>query len=316
VSIFSSSPQRLGPGPLQTYSTLTELTRNPSWTRLPYEKNWFLFSPSTSTTYIHYTLTPNSRTFAKLIGGGLSTKNLTSQQERSCLLDISEQEISQQPALANGTWHQATPALKLILCNRKDKNCIASNRNTIFFAGIHRKHTNQLGLPVRYERYFFVWSASPPFSVLGISAHPVLFANETMTGWNAQETWDDMLSTSKDYYPKSGNTDAKDTTSRPPDPSPGPISQARRMIPPEIAEGKNGPLPQYQSHWAKFTHTTTIAYAHHLDVDIQDKSVGYLDDGVIVSIGVEDQGQVFARVRAVKLLSGLRICPDFAESTS
>jgi hypothetical protein len=36
---FTSSPRGLGPGPLMTYSTLTELTRNPASTRKSYEKN-------------------------------------------------------------------------------------------------------------------------------------------------------------------------------------------------------------------------------------------------------------------------------------
>ncbi|ESZ90560.1 hypothetical protein SBOR_9056 [Sclerotinia borealis F-4128] len=261
--VFSSSPKRFG-GPLKSYPVLTELTRNPPETRRSYEKNWFIFSPTPSSSYVHYELTSSKRTFAKLIGSGFTTANLTDPNEISCLVDATPEEISLNRYMANATWHQATPALKLILCTRSDTTCISETPDTVFIAAIHRKHKNHLDLPIRYERYFIMWAATPPFSMLAISQHPILFANETTTGWTAEESWDD-------------NAEA--------------LLEGRRF-------------------WAKLTYTTTIAYAWSKeDGDIRNKGTGFLDDEVILSVGVDDHDQVYGRVVVSELLQCLRICP-------
>ncbi|TEY59659.1 hypothetical protein BOTCAL_0189g00120 [Botryotinia calthae] len=261
--IFSSSPKSFG-GPLKSYPVLTELTRNPRETRRSYEKNWFIFSPTPSSSYVHYELTSSQRTFAKLIGNGFTTTNLTDQNEISCLIDATPEEITLNRYMANATWHQATPALKLILCTRSNNSCILETPDTVFIAAIHRKHKNVLDLPIRYERYFVMWAATPPFSMLAISQHPILFANETTTGWTSDESWDD---------------------------APEALSEGRGL-------------------WAKLTYTTTIAYAwNREDGDIKDKGVGYLDDEILLSVGVDDHDQVYGRVLVFELLQCLRICP-------
>ncbi|CZS96643.1 uncharacterized protein RAG0_05894 [Rhynchosporium agropyri] len=188
---FSSSPRRLGPGPLMSYPTLTELTRNPASTRQSYEKNWVLFFPSPSTSYLQYELNSTTRTFAQLIGGGLTTQNLTDRLEEPCLSD-QHNETETDVFTMNSTWHQATPALKLVLCVRSNTSCHADNFSTVFFAGIQRKHNNGFGLPLRYERYFVIWSAAFPFSMLAVSQLPMLMANETNRGWKTDEMWDDV----------------------------------------------------------------------------------------------------------------------------
>ncbi|KAF4633118.1 hypothetical protein G7Y89_g4998 [Cudoniella acicularis] len=161
--VVGSLPKRLGPGPLMLYPTLTELTRNPPSTRQSYEKNWVVFSPSSTSSYLQYDLNSSTRTFAKLVGGGLTTPNMTDQSEKSCLHDPTLEEVKSRHYNLNSTWHQATPALKLILCSRSSASCIADIGNTVFFAAIQRK-----------------------------IKHPILFANETTFGWTAEETWDDV----------------------------------------------------------------------------------------------------------------------------
>lgn len=262
--ILSSSPKWPGPGPLVSYLEFTELTRNPPETRQSYEKNWLIFSPTPSSSYVQYEMTSSQRTFAKLIGGGLTTTNLTDPTELPCLVDASASGASMDNYMTNGTWHQATPALKLILCNLSDSSCNAETSNTVFFAAIHRKHKNHLKLPIRYERYFVVWASVSPFNMLAVSQHPMLFSNETATGWTAEESWDD--------------------------------------VPEAVEEGRG--------FWAKFTYTTTIAYAWDREEgDVREKGVGYLDDEVILSVGIDDSYQVYGRVLVSELLQCLRICP-------
>jgi hypothetical protein len=204
------------------------------------------------------------RTFAKLIGGGLTTPNMTDPVEEPCLLDPSVAEIEGGHYNENSTWHQATPSLKLILCTRSNSTCNAESADTVFFAAIHRKHLNVWGLPVRYERYIVVWSTTPPFNMLAVSRYPLLMANETTFGWTAEETWDD-------------------------------VPEARL---------------ENRGLWGRITYTTTIAYAWGREEgDMREKGTGYLDDEVILSVGVDDEGQVYGKVLVSDLLQCLRVCP-------
>jgi hypothetical protein len=223
-----------------------------------------MFSPSPSTSYVQYELNATARTFAQLIGGGLTTTNETDPTEVPCLSDPTPEEVMDAHFMANASWHQATPALKLILCTRSNSTCIAQSRDTVFFAAIQRKHVNGYGLPVRYERYFVVWSATPPFNMLAISQHPIVLANEINRGWTPQEIWDDN---------------------------------------PESNSGN-------RTEWGQFTYTTTIAYAWgREESDIREKGTGYLDDQVILSVGIDDQDGLYARVKVSELLQCLKICP-------
>ncbi|PMD35427.1 hypothetical protein L207DRAFT_637792 [Hyaloscypha variabilis F] len=261
---FSSSPRRLGPGPLMSYPTLTELTRNPLRTRRSYEKNWVMFSPSPSTSYLQYELNSTTRTFAQLIGAGLTTTNETDPLEESCLSEPTPDEVDSGHFMAGASWHQATPALKLVLCTRTNSTCINNSEESVFFAAIHRKHVNGYGLPERYERYFVVWSATRPFNMLAVSQHPILLRNETNRGWTPEEIWDDVLE----------------------------------------ARSEN------RTYWGQFTYTTTIAYAWgREESDIREKNNGYLDDEVILSVGIDDQNGLYAKVKVSELLQCLKICP-------
>lgn len=258
-----------------SYPTLTELTRNPADTRFAIEKNWMFFF-SNSGAYIHYELSPHGcRTFAKLLGNGLTTTNLTDPLEQPCLKDVALDEPDE--IKKGGTWHQATNSLRLVLCNRGDADCKPNADNTVFFAIVHRKHPNYLKLPLRYERYFIVWSAVPPFSMLGISQHPILLANETASGWSAEQNWDDD--------PLNAQL----------------VKQARK-------NGEEGFVGK--DYWAYFTYTVSIAYAWGRKGDEAIwKNTGFLDDEVILGIGIDDKGQGFARVKARELLQCLRACP-------
>ncbi|KAL8690168.1 MAG: hypothetical protein Q9224_004470, partial [Gallowayella concinna] len=194
-NLLASSPAHPSLVPLKSYPTLTELTRNPPSTRSTIEKNWLPFFTESGESYIHYDLSHptntsiRGRTFAKLLGNGFTTTNLTDPLELPCLIDEDDKDAD--PVKRGGTWHQATNSLRLILCNRTDPKCQASDENTVFFAVIHRKFPNYLDLPLRYERYFMVWSATPPFGLVGISKHPILMANETVSGWTESQNWDD-----------------------------------------------------------------------------------------------------------------------------
>lgn len=183
--LLSSPPDRFTLGPLKSYPTLTELTRNPASDRGQIEKNWMIFYTSSGESYIHHDLPntrggPRGRTFAKLLGNALITPNLTDPLESLCLQELGEKEPDK--TKQGGRWHQATNSLRVGLCNRSDKGCVATPTNQVFLSLVHRKYANYLKLPLRYERYFVVWEARPPFHMLGVSKHLILMANENSFG--------------------------------------------------------------------------------------------------------------------------------------
>ena len=252
-----------------------------------------LFFPPNGEAYIHYDLPPikpgkQGRTFAKLLGNGLTTTNLTDPLEQPCLQELTEQEEPDDKKLG-GKWHQATNSLRLILCNRSDPKCKATAANTVFFALVHRKFPNYFKLPLRYERFFIVWSGTPPFGMVAVSRHPILMANETAGGWTAAENWED------DAF------------------SPSNLSRSNNSVN-ATEQGSEKTL------WGGFTYTVSIAYGWgrqprkgSLGDESEDMHVGYLDDDVVLGIGVDDAGSVFSRVQAGELVQCMRACPGRVE---
>jgi hypothetical protein len=362
--LIGSQPGQHSSGPSISYGQLTELTRNPASTRAAIEKNWFLFFPTPSTAYIHYDLSPpplpitskpayleplpehappvrrealqeapstNStrrppfgRTFAKLLGNGSghTTPNLTSPLEEPCLTNEPD-SLGE-----HGHWHQATNALKLIPCRRGEASgAHCEVGRSVHFAIMHRKFSNVWDLPLRYERYFVLWDARPPFQMRAMSQYPVLVWNETASGWSGRENWalemeeerleEDVMgyrSTVRvdrlnirimngSFYPT--NSTANSTTA--------------------VDEDEDARLPKDRGHgskrenWAYFTYTPSIAWAWRPQSAFADGedvleslNVGYLDDEVIIGIGMGDTEQTFARAKAETLLQCLRVCPGMS----
>lgn len=247
-----------------SYDALTEVTRNPPDSRSEIEKNWMLFSDRHST-YVHYDIGP--RTFAQLLGGGLTTPNLTDPFEIPCLGHGTAPDLTSE--WRDSSWHQGTNSLQLILCERGDRFCKQSPDNTVFWSLIHQKHESEI-YGLRYERFFIVWSSSPPFHMLAISRLPIIFADESVNGYPPEASWDD--------------------------------DEENAQMLEELGMGKG--------EYAKFTYTPSIAYSWgRLEDAPQDKNIGYLDDEVILGIGIEDRGQAYVRALVKDLLQCLRLCP-------
>lgn len=105
-------------------------------------------------------------------------------------------------------------------------------------------------------------------------------ANETASGWSPSENWAD-------------------------DPANAQVVEATKRTGNTTSEPFGG-----KNFWAYFTYTVSISYAWGRDSDeVEGKNVGYLDDDVLLAIGIDDMGQGFARVRAADLVQCLRACP-------
>ena len=138
------------------------------------EKNWLLFFSPDYGTYAQYELSPGKRTFAKLIGNGYVTQNLTSPLEAPCLgfpypitLNPGTGHEPRSGIKKDG-WHQATNSLRLVLCDRGDLECQGVDGMEVFIAVVQRKRHNRLGLVSRYERVVVVWEGKPPFRMVGV----------------------------------------------------------------------------------------------------------------------------------------------------
>ena len=133
-----------------------------------------------------------------------------------------------------------------------------------------------------------VWASTPPFGMIGVSRHPILMANETARGWSEDQNWEDDPFPVPTRYEKSANA---------------------------TEDGK--------PYWAEFTYTVSIAYAWGRQPrkgsagdESEDMHVGYLDDEVVLGIGVDDAGSVFSRVKAAELVQCMRACPGRLEKRS
>ena len=118
--------------------------------------------------------------------------------------------------------------------------------------------------------------------------------NETASGWPASQNWAD------------NSTNAA-------------IVAATKKDNPNATEPFGG-----NDYWAYFTYTVSMSYAWgrpprrgQAGDEAQDMHVGYLDDEVVLGIGVDDKGQAFSKVRAENLVQCLRACPGrrMAEET-
>lgn len=244
------------------------------------------------------------RSISKLTSHGQTTPNLTSPHEPPCL----PPSFFTDPLGMPGHFHQSTPALTLILCDRstlspssssssstntnKDTNptpsCATGTPQTwtqsgraVHFTLVHRKFSDgALGMPLRYERWAVVWEGRYPFRLLAVSRHPVAFAGELVRPWMRAENG---LGDDDDDGERAGDAGFTYTTS---------VAWAWRPASAVVVAGVEDEERGGQD-------------AEHL----ARLGVGFLGDEVIVGVGIDDIGQAVVRVKVDELLSCLRLCP-------
>ncbi|KAI1612227.1 hypothetical protein EDD36DRAFT_279213 [Exophiala viscosa] len=322
-----------GTGPLMSYSHLTEITRNPWSSRSSVEKNWVMWFPNRDDAYVHYdmlghvpdknstastrknetkigtrTRLQGGRTFAKLIGNGFTTTNLTHPDELPCLSSGFDMVTDADNLGNTGHWHQGSNALRLILCTRAqarsgtcDEEDAVEDGRSVHVAVMHRKFSNKMDLPLRYERYGVVWDGRPPFQVLTVSRWPILTRNERAKPWTVAENWPEE------------NTGWNGTDM-------GTMLAKRMKAGRGHASGDTG---DFRTE-ASFTYTPSLAWAwspHSAGIgdegeeqdDVETMArlgVGYLGDELLVGIGLDDVRQAFAKIKVDDLLQCMRLCPS------
>ncbi|KAK9367467.1 hypothetical protein V1509DRAFT_626736 [Lipomyces kononenkoae] len=227
-SVYPSLRYRVTRGLLNQYPTVMELTRKEG--RDPIEKNYLMFfDAETGAGYVQYEIGHGYRHFARLVGNGLTTSNMTSPFEVSCITE-------------DATWHQATNAIKVVLCDYGE--CEPEPENTVYLAFLHKKEIPE-EWKVQYKRYVAVWKSTAPFEMVGFGSKHVRFDNE--------DEWEQKFN----------------------------------------VEGK-------------FLYTVSIAWETNMN-----RYEGYLNENVIISLGVGDHGNAAVVMPVGDLMTCLRSCSHY-----
>lgn len=279
------------------------------------------------------------RTLAQLTSHAHTTTNLTSPFEQPCL-DLLSPEIHTDALGNKGKWHQSTPSLRLILCTRAQfaartcspldseatehkslhhdeyDNLLRQEGMIVHFSIVHRKFSNIWDLPMRYERYFLVWEARRPFQTIGMSRWPVLFGVERARPWSREEDlgWDlrqkrqDRKGEEDDYH----NLDEEEKSS---------IGGQEEWEEAADSRGERKMRQEQEDSGFYFTYTPSLSWAWRSSAGEEhivygrgheDLGTGYLDEEVIIGIGMDDHAQGFVRVHVQDVLGCMRLCPSVA----
>ena len=178
------------------------------------------------------------------------------------------------------------------------------------FAIMHRKFSNELNLPLRYERYVVVWEGREPFQNLGVSRFPLAMKNEWVKPWTEEENWPEV----RQRETRWSNVTTKD----------GEEVRNERIVrrAGSGTEGAETEEEDFDKSSAYFTYTPSLAWTwrphsaapnqEEEDDDIEYMSqlgTGYLGEDVIVGICLDDVKQACAKVKVDDLLQCLRLCP-------
>ncbi|KPI42491.1 uncharacterized protein AB675_9827 [Cyphellophora attinorum] len=219
----------------------------------------------------------------------IALPNVTHPDEPPCLLPpdmlSSLQSQSQSSSRARrASTHQSTPALRLILCPSRS-SCLGTEQEwldtgrEVHFSIVHRKlhPVNALGLVERggYERWVVIWEGRSPGRIVATGKHAVVFQGEVFDEGRDEKEMGFVYTTS--------------------------VSWAWRV------ESNAG-----RSDKEEDEDESDFAF---LDGDMPHLSglgTGFLDDEVILGIGIDDVRQAVVRVKVEELLACLTLCPGIS----
>lgn len=273
------------------------------------------------------------RTLAKLTGNGFTTRNLTSPHEQPCFTS-SAHERDKLGQL--GHWHQGSNALRLLLCTRAEarmgqcgEDDAVDDGRSIHFAVVHRKFSNVIDLPLRYERYVLVWESRKPFKMIGVSQFPLLMRDEWARPWSEEENWPGRESDGG--RKNGGNWTMHEHVGSKHGRRKGTVHEEGSHVSADRGNHQGHDSHDHGHHdhggdgginsQAYFTYTPSLTWAwkpHSAGLGEDDEDdveymsrlgMGYLGDEVLVGIGMDDVHQGFAKVKVEHLLQCLRLCP-------
>ena len=221
------------------------------------------------------------RTIAQISSNGFTTENMTSQHEKSCF-DVRSHKHNYDTHGRHGHWHQGTNSLRMVACTRKEmrrRTCHGPTNHNL----THHEYEELLireGLVFHFS--FIHRKFTGQFAPLRYERYLLL--------WEARQPFQ-LLGVSQ--FPILFNNE-----------------RAR----PWNITGDGREIGEY------FTYTPSIAWAWKKytggDAEIdrerghEDLGTGYVDDEVVIGIGIDDTAQGVVKLPVKDLLSCIKLCSE------
>ncbi|KAK9235100.1 hypothetical protein V1525DRAFT_410965 [Lipomyces kononenkoae] len=278
------------------YKELTELPR-PEYSEI--EKNWFLMWDEVHVGYVQHDTEQRS---VSLLQGQRSKQVNIAQPAPECVLSLKKKLSGTNQG---NDIHQATNSLRVTLC---DFPCIPTIHNTVLIELMHVKYKNHYEL--FYRRYAIIMNATAPFNIIGRTGN-LMYAgtderamlytvsiawdhdhhqdhedwNESVHGghWVLDQINDDPANDSAVLHKRATPAGSSDSVSPARNTS---TTQSPTAAAPAKQQEKQIPLNPFVN---KYYH-------------------GWLDDMIMINIGINDNDSGVLHVRARDLLECMHVC--------
>ncbi|KAK9450332.1 uncharacterized protein V1518DRAFT_413573 [Limtongia smithiae] len=286
------------------FAQLTELNRREI---NEIEKNWFILYDPNGREYVHHDIANRSLSvFDNPHIAGTEVRNIanpTPSEVLSLLKDYSNDENS-----ANH-MHQATNSLRVTLC---DFPCIPTIHNTVLIEIIHVKYKNIF--EIFYRRYVIVMNATAPFDIIGRTPNLMYAGTDEQTmiytvsmAWDHNHyrrhvPWDEEKYGGQDVWKSLRDKEAAEQK-----------AQADRAAAVAVAKAKaaGGKRSFSGELISREAASKTDVEMKRLKQNplVNQYYQGWLNDVVMINIGINDQDSAVIHTTARHLLSCIHVVP-------
>ncbi|KAK9239751.1 hypothetical protein V1525DRAFT_397544 [Lipomyces kononenkoae] len=297
------------------YKELTELPR-PKYNEI--EKNWFLMWDEQNVGYVQHDIEQRS---VSLLHGQRSKQVNIAAPAPDCVSSLKKK--------LSGTHqgndiHQATNSLRVTLC---DFPCIPTIHNTVIVELMHVKYMNHF--EIFYRRYAIIMNATAPFNIIGRTGNLMYAGTDERTmlytvsiTWDHEhhrdhEDWNESLHGGHWFLDQINNETVAD----------GPANDHSAMLHKRAARAgradqSSGSVAVAAPSAASSSSSSSIqpptatatATAKQDEKEIPQNPLvnkyyhGWLDDMIMINIGIDDKDSGVLHVRARDLLECMHVC--------
>ncbi|KAK9364922.1 hypothetical protein V1509DRAFT_643172 [Lipomyces kononenkoae] len=292
------------------FKTLTELPR-PEYNEI--EKNWFLIWDDANVGYVQHET--EARSVSSLLGARSKQVNVATPNIPACVSSLKKKLDGVD---RSNDIHQGSNSLRVTLC---DFPCIPTIHNTVIVELMHMKYKNYY--EIFYRRYAIIMNTTAPFNIIGRTGN-LMYAgtDESTMLYTVSITWDhehyrnhddwnedlhgghwffDQQSVANDNSPtmplhkRSPAADKSESAADPTNSaSTSAVNALTTLAPTPSASSQPTTAPLQEEH----PQNPLVNKYYH----------GWLDDMIMISIGVNDKDSEVMHVRARDLLECIHVC--------
>ncbi|KAK9375142.1 uncharacterized protein V1513DRAFT_378771 [Lipomyces chichibuensis] len=307
------------------YKELTELPR-PVYNEI--EKNWFLMWDESNVGYVQHET--EHRSVSALDGPRKKQVNIATPDIPKCVSGL-KRNFENQKSHANDI-HQATNSLRVTLC---DFPCIPTIHNTVIVELMHMKYKNTYEL--FYRRYAIIMNATAPFNIIGRTGNLMYAGTDERTmlysvsiTWDHEnhrehDEWDEEVHGGHSFLAEIEASEQKEReaerlmSSDDSEEQVGEVWESSDTENPEVSEDRtpvkakrtvNGSKPTSASSATAVLPTASPSnkVEHPQNPLVNKYYHGWLDDTIMINIGINDADAGVLHVRAHDLLECIHVC--------